>query len=123
VAQALQFLLGESAVGIPTLLTPDPDLGALVEAFGLERSPVPGNRDGGAVCATQGFGGYNGAIALRSAHAAAFERYRPDPKVLAAYLERWSQLRREREARERYWRLRRRAPLELAQIHHWQGLD
>jgi hypothetical protein len=123
VSQALQFVLGRGAVGVPTLRNPDPDLGDVAAAFALSSSMVPGNADGGAVCATQGFGGYNGAIALRSAHAAAFERYRPDEKILAAYLERWPQLRREREQRERYWRLRRRATLELAQLHHWRGLD
>jgi 3-oxoacyl-[acyl-carrier-protein] synthase II len=123
VSQALQFVLGRGAVGIPTLRNPDPDLGELTEYFSLSPAVVPGSDDGGAVCATQGFGGYNGAIALRSANAAAFERYRPDEKVLAAYLERWPQLRREREQRERYWRLRRRAALELAQLHHWRGLD
>jgi hypothetical protein len=123
VSQALQFVLGRGAVGIPTLRNPDPDLGSLSESFALSASMVPGNPDGGALCATQGFGGYNGAIALRSASAAAFERYRPDAKILAAYLERWPQLRREREQRERYWRLRRRAALELAQLHHWRGLD
>lgn len=123
VSQALQFVLGRGGVGVPTLRTPDPDLGELSEHFALSAAMVPGNPDGGAVCATQGFGGYNGAIALRSAHAAAFERYRPEAKLLAAYLERWPQLRREREERERHWRLRRRAALELAQLHHWRGLD
>ena len=123
VSQALQFVLGEAAVGIPTLCRPDPDLGEVAGSFLLGSAPIPGNADGGALCATQGFGGYNGAIALRAAHAAAFERYRPDAKVLAAYLERWPQLRRERQQQERYWRLRRRAALELAQHHHWQGLE
>ena len=107
-SQALQFLLGKTAVGIPTLRNLDPDLGPAAESFVLEAPPVAGNVDGGAVCATQGFGGYNGAIALRAAHAEAFGRYAVDRKVLAAYLERWPELRREREQRERYWRLRRR---------------
>ena len=70
----------------------------------LQSAPIVGNADGGAMCATQGFGGYNGAIALRAAHAEAFARYSADRKVLAAYLERWPQLRREREQRERHWR-------------------
>lgn len=123
VSQALQYLLGEQAVGVPTLRTPDPDLGPIVESFVLQSDPVRGNKDGGVVCATQGFGGYNGAIALRAAHADAFARYSPDPNVLRAYLERWPELRREREQRERYWRLRRRSALELAQLHCWKGLD
>jgi 3-oxoacyl-[acyl-carrier-protein] synthase II len=123
VSQALQFVLGRCAVGVPTLRNPDPDLGEVAEFFSLSSATVPGNPDGGAMCATQGFGGYNGAIALRSAHAEAFRRYHLDEKILTAYLERWPQLRREREQRERYWRLRRHAALELAQLHHWRGLE
>jgi hypothetical protein len=123
VSQALQYLLGEESVGVPTLRKIDPALGPVVDSFVLQSAPIAGNKDGGAVCATQGFGGYNGAIALRSAHAEALRRYSPDPKILAAYLERWPELRREREQRERYWRLRRRSALELAQMHCWKGLD
>jgi 3-oxoacyl-[acyl-carrier-protein] synthase II len=123
VSQALQFLLGKRAVGVPTLRNLDPELGSLVESFRLDRSPVEGNLDGGAICATQGFGGYNGAIALRAANADAFSRYAIDKKVLAAYLERWAELRREREQRERLWRTRRRSTIELAQQHCWKGLD
>jgi hypothetical protein len=123
VSQALQFLLGRTAVGVPTLRNIDPELGSVAESFVLGAAPVTGNADGGAICATQGFGGYNGAIALRSANAAAFARYAPDKSVLAAYLERWPQLRKEREQRERYWRTRRRSAIELAQTHCWKGLD
>jgi 3-oxoacyl-[acyl-carrier-protein] synthase II len=123
VSQALQFLLGKTAVGIPTLRNLDPELGPAAESFVLEAPPVAGDSDGGAVCATQGFGGYNGAIALRAAHAEAFGRYAVDKKVLSAYLERWPELRREREQRERYWRLRRRATIELVQTHCWKGSD
>jgi 3-oxoacyl-[acyl-carrier-protein] synthase II len=123
VAQAIQYLLGKPAVGVPTLRHLDPDLGAVTEQFVLDATANPGNRDGGVLCATQGFGGYNGAIALRAAHADAFARYAPDRKVLAAYLERWPELRRERELRERQWRTRRRSSLELAQLHRWKGLD
>src|SRR5690606_24868477 len=123
VSQALEYLLGREAVGVHTLRAPDPDLGEIASSFVLQSSPVPGNPDGGAICATQGFGGYNGAIALRAAHADAFRRYAPDPNVLGAYLERWPEIRREREQRERYWRTRRRSALELAQMHRWKGLD
>jgi 3-oxoacyl-[acyl-carrier-protein] synthase II len=121
VAQAIEYLLGKPAVGVPTLRNPDPDLGAVVDLFALRSAPAAGDLDGGALCATQGFGGYNGALALRAAHADAFARYSLDPEVLSAYLERWPELRREREHRERYWRLRRRGVLELAQMHHWRG--
>lgn len=123
VSQALEYLLGEKAIGVPTLRVPDPELGDIASSFVLQTDPVPGNTDGGALCATQGFGGYNGAIALRSAHAEAFARYTPDAKVLAAYLERWPEIRRERIKRERYWRTRRRSALDLAQMHCWKGLD
>ncbi len=123
VSQALQFVLGRTAVGVPTLRHVDPDLGPVTESFELSAQSTIGNPDGGVLCATQGFGGYNGAIALRAAHADAFARYAPDRKILAAYLERWPELRREREQREKYWRTRRRSALELAQLHRWHGLD
>lgn len=122
-AQAIQYLLGKQAVGVPTLRHPDPDLGEVIDSFVLKSTPVAGNRDGGVICATQGFGGYNGAMALRAANAEAFARYSPDRNVLAAYLERWPELRREREQRERNARLRRRSALELAQLHRWKGVD
>jgi 3-oxoacyl-[acyl-carrier-protein] synthase II len=123
VAQALQYLLGQPAVGVPTLRHLDPELGAVGEAFVLRADNIAGNPDGGAICATQGFGGYNGAVALRAAHAGAFARYVVDAEVLAAYLERWPEVRRERERRERYWRSRRRAAIELAERHCWKGSD
>jgi hypothetical protein len=123
VSQALQYLLGRPAVGVPTLRRLDPELGALGEAFVLRAETVAGNPDGGAVCATQGFGGYNGAVALRAAHADAFARYAPDAKVLAAYLERWPEVRRERERRERHYRSHRRSAIELAERHCWKGSD
>lgn len=123
VSQALQFLLGEQAVGVPTLRTLDPELGDIASSFVLQKEPITGNIDGGALCATQGFGGYNGAIALRAAHAEAFKRYQPDSKTLDAYLERWPEIRRERIERERHWRTRRRSALDLAQMHCWKGLD
>jgi len=120
-AQALQYVLGEPAVAVPTLRRRDPDLGPAAESFVLQRDPVRGDGDAGALCATQGFGGYNGALALRTAHADAFARYAVDASVLAAYLERWPELRREREARERRWRRTRRSALQLAEIHRWHG--
>jgi 3-oxoacyl-[acyl-carrier-protein] synthase II len=123
VAQGIQYLLGNQAVGVPTLRHLDPELGPAAESFILQAQPFAGNRDGGVLCATQGFGGYNGAIALRAAHADAITRYAPDRKMLATYLERWPELRRERERRERHWRLRRRGAIELAQLHRWKGLD
>lgn len=123
IAQAIHFLLGKHVVGVPTLRTLDPDLGVVAQSFILGAQAITGDVDGGVLCATQGFGGYNGALALRAAHAEAFARYAPDRKLLAAYLERWPELRREREQRERHWRLRRRSTLDLAQLHHWHGLD
>jgi hypothetical protein len=123
VSQALQYVLGRTAVGVPTLRHLDPDLGPVTESFVLSPQTTAGNTDGGVLCATQGFGGYNGAIALRAAHAEAFSRYSPDKNVLHAYLERWGELRKDREQREKRWRTSRRSALELAQLHRWHGAD
>jgi 3-oxoacyl-(acyl-carrier-protein) synthase len=123
VSQALQHLLGRPAVGVPSLRNLDPELGDIAESFVLDPATVAGDGDGGVICATQGFGGYNGAITLRAAHADALARYSPDRTVLAAYLERWPELRRDRELRERQWRATRGSALALAQAHRWQGLD
>jgi hypothetical protein len=123
VSQALQYLLGEEAVGVPTLRNRDPDLGPAAEQFVLQAQTVKGNNDGGALCATQGFGGYNGAVAFRAANPDSIARYAQDRKVLDAYLERWPEIRKQREQQERYWRLRRRGTLELAQLHRWQGAE
>ena len=123
VSQALQHLLGRPAVGVPSLRNLDPELGDIAESFVLDPATVAGDGDGGVICAAQGFGGYNGAITLRAAHADALARYSPDRTVLAAYLERWPELRRDRELRERQWRATRGSALALAQAHRWQGLD
>jgi 3-oxoacyl-[acyl-carrier-protein] synthase II len=98
------LLLGERAVGVPTLRRLDPDLGSAAELFNLQSSSVAGDNDGGALCSTQGFGGYNGAIALRVANDDSLARYEGEPRVFDAYLERWPEIRREREQRERRWR-------------------
>lgn len=123
VSQAIQYLLGERAVGVPTLRRVDPDLGPAAEHFNLQSQCVAGDRDGGVLCSTQGFGGYNGAIALRAANHDSLARYHGDRAVLDAYLEQWPESRREREHRERHWRRRRRGVLELAQLHRWKGAD
>jgi 3-oxoacyl-(acyl-carrier-protein) synthase len=119
VSQAIRYLLGEQAIGIPTLRNLDPALAHLESAFALGSAPVPGDLDGGAICATQGFGGYNGAVALRAANRETLARYAPEPAVLAAYLERWPELRRSREHGEQLMRTRRGAALEMAQTHRW----
>lgn len=123
VSQAIQYLVGERAVGVPTLRRLDPELGSAAELFNLQSSSVAGDNDGGALCSTQGFGGYNGAIALRAANADSLARYDGARRVLDAYLERWPEIRREREQRERHWRSRRRGALELAEVHRWKGAD
>lgn len=123
VSQAIDYLLGGTAVGVPTLRNLDPDLGEVADSFILDPSTVAGDPDGGVICATQGFGGYNGALTLRSSNPEALSRYSSDPAVLSAYLERWPQLRREREVREKEWRTRRGSALALAQHHRWSGLD
>jgi hypothetical protein len=122
--EAIQYVLGELTVGIPTLRNVDPDLGAAADMFQLGASPIPGSADGGALVPTQGFGGYVGALALRSAHAAAFRRYRSaDPRVLEAYLERWPEVRRDRIEREARWRRTRGGARLLAEQHRWPGID
>lgn len=123
VSQAIQYLLGNNCVGVPTLRNLDPDLGTAAEQFVLQAKNVAGNRDGGAVCATQGFGGYNGAITLRAANREAFSRYKIEDEILGAYLERWNEVRAQREISESRWRRRRKASLELALTHRWVGAE
>lgn len=122
VAQALRYVLGETAVGLPTLRHLDPELGDVVEQYELDVEPVVGDADGGAICATQGFGGYDGAIALRSANADALARYVCDERDLAAYLERWPEIRSERRHRERVSRTTHGDTLRLALEHRWPGI-
>lgn len=123
VVQALRHVLGETAVGLPTLRTLDPELGDVVDQYELTRDNVPGDADGGAICATQGFGGYDGAIALRAANPESIARYVCDGADLAAYLERWPEIRRERERRELASRITRGDTLRLALDHRWRGAD
>lgn len=121
-SQAIQYLLGNPAVAIPTLMTPDPELGTAAESFVLRRTTVRGREDAGAICAAQGFGGYDAALALQAANPESLSKYHVDERVLTAYLERWPQLRTERQQRERTWRRRRGGALEMAQLHCWHGL-
>jgi 3-oxoacyl-[acyl-carrier-protein] synthase II len=122
VGEAIQYLLGNPTVGVPTLRRKDPDLGPAAEFFSLEVPPVPGNADGGALTATQGFGGYDGALALRAANPDALRRYKfSDPRILDAYLERWTDLRTERTEREARWRRTRAFARLLAEQHRWPG--
>ena len=123
VAHALRFVLGETAVGLPTLRNVDPDLGPFVDQYELSGATVPGDADGGAICATQGFGGYDGAVALRAANPDAISRYRCDQADLAAYLEQWPEIRRDRERRELVSRTTRGDTLRLALEHRWPGVD
>jgi 3-oxoacyl-[acyl-carrier-protein] synthase II len=100
----------------------DPDLGAAADFFTLGTAPVPGNDDGGVLTATQGFGGYDGALALRAANPTTLRRYRfSDPRILDAYLERWAQVRQERIEREARWRRTTGFARLLAEQHRWLG--
>lgn len=121
VSEAIHYLLGELAVGIPTLRRIDDELGEPAEFFRLERGPVRGNPDGGVIVPTQGFGGYNGAVLLRAATAEAFARYDVDAKMLAAYLEKWPEIRRDRVEREARHRRSRGFIRRLAEEHRWPG--
>lgn len=122
-SQALQFVLGRKAPGVPTLRRLDPDLAEVAGHFHLQAEPSEGNANGGAICATQGFGGYNGAVALRSATPDAFAKYECDAEVLAAYLKAWPTIRAEREKRERVARRSPKLALAMAEMHRWIGLD
>jgi 3-oxoacyl-(acyl-carrier-protein) synthase len=121
VSEAIHYLLGEAAVGIPTLRRLDDELGEPAEFFRLERGPVRGNANGGVIVPTQGFGGYNGAVALRAASAEAFARYEIAPKIVEAYLERWADVRRDRVEREMRHRRSRGFVRRLVEEHRWLG--
>lgn len=122
VSEAIHYLLGDATVGVPTLRHVDPDLGEPAEYFKISRDPVPGAVDGGVLVPTQGFGGYNGAVCLRAAHADAFRRYDVDARVLDAYLERWREVRKDRVEREARYRRTRGFPRLLAEEHRWHGV-
>ena len=122
VSEAIQYLLGGQSVGVPTLRRVDNELGEPAEYFRLSADPVSGRVDGGVLVPTQGFGGYNGAIALRGATPDALRRYDIEPGVLEAYLERWPEARRERVEREAKWRRTRGFVRQLAEEHRWPGV-
>jgi 3-oxoacyl-[acyl-carrier-protein] synthase II len=122
VSHAISYLLGHLSVGVPTLRNLDPNLGTAAEQFDLIADSFMGNESGAAICATQGFGGYNGAVAFRAANADTLAEYRPDPHLLAAYLEQWPQVRRDRERRELIARTQRGSTLSLAQYHCWPSI-
>jgi 3-oxoacyl-[acyl-carrier-protein] synthase II len=119
VGEAIQYVLGKPAVGIPTLRRLDDELAGLTSGFRFSAAPVPGNADGGALVCTQGFGGYDAAVALRAANPEALKRYAVDPRVLDAYLERWEDLRSERIEREARHRRTRGFVRRLAEEHCW----
>lgn len=122
--EGIHYVLGDLTVGVPTLRNRDPELGAAGDAFELGAAPIRGSGDGGALVPTQGFGGYVGALALRSAHADSLRRYgMTDRRSLDAYLERWPELRRERIEREARWRRTTGAARMLAEHHRWPGAD
>lgn len=121
-AEALYYVLGEQTVGIPSLQRIDPELSDMMQSFTIDARPISGDEDGGALAYAQGFGGYDGALAFRAANPDALARYRfADRKLLDAYLERRSELRRERQKSERAARRTRGASLALAERHRWHG--
>jgi 3-oxoacyl-(acyl-carrier-protein) synthase len=121
VAEAVHYVLGQPAVGVPTLRRIDPEIGPVTEHFLLSAKPNAGNPNGGALVATQGFGGFNAAVALRSATPEALRRYPGDPRLLEAYLERWGDIRQERVEREARQRRSRGFALRLAEEHRWSS--
>ncbi|HEX4353930.1 MAG TPA: hypothetical protein VHZ95_13470 [Polyangiales bacterium] len=121
-AEAIYYVLGEQTVGVPTLRQIDPELSDLLEQYSISAKPIAGNEEGGALVYAQGFGGYDAALALRSASADALRRYRfADPSRLEAYLERRPELRRQRKLSERAARRLDGSTLALAERHRWPG--
>lgn len=123
VGEGIHYVLGQPAVGIPTLRTIDGEIDSVPEDFLLSAAPCEGNPDGGALVSTQGFGGFNAAITLRSATPDALRRYQIAPELLDAYLERWPQIRQERIEREASYRRTRGFILRLAAEHRWTATD
>ena len=121
VSEAIHYLLGEPSVGVPTLRRMDDQLGEPAEYFRISKEAVVGRVDGGVLVPTQGFGGYNGAIALRSATPDSLRRYSIEPQILGAYLERWPEVRRDRREREARWRRTRSFVRRLAEEHRWHA--
>ncbi|WP_413214740.1 hypothetical protein [Paraburkholderia kururiensis] len=117
--QALQYVLGQPAPGLPTLRTLDAELQQVAEDYVFAQKPAISHGDAGSLCAVQGFGGYNGAVALRSATRETLGRYIFEPGLLERYLERWDELRSERERREMRIRLSPGISLTMAEFHHW----
>lgn len=123
VSEAIHYVLGDLSVGIPTLRRLDDELGEPAAFFRLDSGPVPGNQDGGALVPTQGFGGYNGAVALRAANPDSLRRYDMAPGLLDAYLERWRDVREARIEGEARWRRTPGGARRLAEEHRWPGAD
>lgn len=119
IGEAIQYVLGHRSVGIPTLRGLEAELAGFLGEFRFSSDPVPGDADGGALVATQGFGGYDGAVALRSAHPDALRRYSADRRTLDAYLERWPELRRQRVEQEARKRRTPGVSRKLAEEHCW----
>ncbi len=122
VSEAVHYLLGSASVGVPTLRKVDDELGEPAEYFRLSRDPVQGRTDGGVLVPTQGFGGFNGAVALRGATEDAIRRYDVDERTLGAYLEAWGDIRKERVEREARLRRTRGFVRKLAEEHAWPGV-
>jgi len=120
--EAVHYLLGEPAVGIPTLRQIDDEIGDVADDFLLSANRCTGNSTGGALIQTQGFGGFNAAVALRAANPEALRRYDTHPQLLDAYLERWTDIRNERIEREARYRRTAGFILRLAEEHCWPSI-
>ena len=64
--EAIQYVLGNTVCGIPTLRKLDPELDIFSNEVKFQEGPISGNPDSGAIVVTQGFGGYVGAMVFRS---------------------------------------------------------
>ena len=118
-SEAIHYLLGALSIGVPTLRRLDDELGEPAQHFRLSSDPVQGSEDGGVMVPTQGFGGYNGALALRSANPDALRRYQTEPGLVEAYLERWREVRQARVEREAHHRRSQGSARRLAEEHMW----
>jgi 3-oxoacyl-[acyl-carrier-protein] synthase II len=120
-SEALRFVLGEHAVAVPSLQTLDAELGEAAEAVEIRSAPWQGSEDSGALVATQGFGGFNGAMALRSATRESLARYDFESTTARdAYFAAWPEIRQTRKAQEGAHRTKRGQTLVSAEHHHWR---
>ena len=79
-------------------------------------------RDGITIAPVQGFGGYDGVVALAPSTQSRIRRHKvSDDRLWDAYFERRDEIRRNREANDRRWNRSPQGALRLALEHRWKG--